>query len=192
MTRWWTRWLLASLLAFTAAAAGSASAQEQQEAASLAAIVREHPDLGTFYALLERGGVVSSLDGHGVLTVFAPTDAAFEALAPGVMEALEARAPLLALLRHHLVVGEADADALAGIGVLTNDTGIVLQLTSMDGSLYVEDARIVETDLRAANGVLHVIDAVLVPESASGVKDRTGLGDEGIKDQAEPAPNTED
>ncbi|MBK7403691.1 MAG: fasciclin domain-containing protein [Phycisphaerales bacterium] len=121
---------------------------------------------GTLLAAAKAAGLADALMGDGPLTVFAPTDEAFAKLPKGTVESLlkpENRDKLAAILKYHVVKGRVDAGAAAGAGTATTLGGGALRIDIEDGRLCVEGAKIVASDVDASNGVIHVIDSVLLP-----------------------------
>ena len=136
------------------------------ESRSIAEIAVEDGNFNTLVAALEAAGLVETLSGEGNFTVFAPTDEAFAALPEGTVEALLADIPALTDILLYHVAGEK----LMASDVLSVDAVESLQGQSLDvdaESAMVDGAAIVATDIEAANGVIHVIDAVVLPESRS-------------------------
>jgi transforming growth factor-beta-induced protein len=120
----------------------------------------------TLAAALEAAGLVDALQGEGPFTVFAPTDEAFAALPEGTVEALLADIPALTNILLYHVAGEK----LMASDVLSMETVETLQGQSLDvdaESGMVDSAAIIITDIEASNGVIHVIDAVVLPETRS-------------------------
>lgn len=121
----------------------------------------------TLAAALEAAGLVETLKGTGPFTVFAPTDAAFAALPAGTVENLlkpENREKLVAILTYHVVPGRVTASQVAGMDAATTVQGDPLAIRASGGAVTVNDARVVSTDVAASNGVIHVIDKVLLPQ----------------------------
>jgi len=134
------------------------------EAGTIVEVAASNPDFSTLVAAVEAAGLVETLSGEGPFTVFAPTNAAFEALPEGVLDALllpENKDTLTAILTYHVVSGEVMAADVQPGDVATVE-GSTIEL-STDGGVTVNDANVVATDVDASNGVIHVIDAVLVP-----------------------------
>ena len=131
-------------------------------------------DFGTLAAALTAAGLVETLKGDGPFTVFAPTDAAFAALPEGTVEALlaEPEGDLAEILKYHVVAGKvmaADVVGLDGQKVKTVQ-GAELTVEVADGKVSLVDAaggrvNVVTTDVEASNGVIHVIDGVLLPSA---------------------------
>ena len=128
-------------------------------------IVETAADAGTFTTLLaaaEAAGLVETLSGEGPLTVFAPTDDAFAALPEGTVEGLlEDTDALTAILTYHVVPGAVmSGDLTDGMTATTvNGADITISLDPV----MVNDATVVAADIEASNGVIHVIDSVLMP-----------------------------
>ncbi|RYH01927.1 fasciclin domain-containing protein [Salipiger sp. IMCC34102] len=138
-------------------------------------------NLTTLVAAVEAAGLVETLSGEGPFTVFAPTNEAFEALDPAQLEALmapEAQAQLAEILTCHVVAANADSTAIAGMIADDNGEHPVetvggCTLTAMqDGeTITLTDERgqvatVIQADVMQSNGVVHVIDTVLLPEMA--------------------------
>ena len=121
---------------------------------------------GTFTTLLaaaEAAGLVETLQGEGPLTVFAPTDDAFAALPEGTVEGLLADTEALtAVLTYHVVAGAVMSTDLSDGMTATTVNGADITITIGEG-VMVNDANVVAADIEATNGVIHVIDAVILP-----------------------------
>ena len=120
----------------------------------------------TLVAAVKAAGLVETLKGDGPFTVFAPTDEAFAALPRGTVESLlrpENRETLGAILKYHVVAGRIYADDAVGAEVATTLQGADLRIRIKDGRLMVNDATVVSSDVEATNGVIHVIDRVILP-----------------------------
>ena len=123
---------------------------------------------GTLAKALTAGGLVEALRADGPFTVFAPTDAAFAKLDPRTLASLlepENREQLVGILKYHVVPGRISARDAVGAGVATTLGGESLRVRIADGELLVGNARVIATDIEAANGVVHVVDTVLLPSS---------------------------
>lgn len=118
----------------------------------------------TFVAALKASGVNESLKGNGPYTVFAPEDSAFEKLPPATKEALmKDKAKLAQVLSHHVVPGKilvADVKP----GKIQTVEGGALTIKSDNGKVTVDDANVTQSDVTADNGVIHVIDSVVLPK----------------------------
>ena len=124
---------------------------------------------GTLLAAAEAAGLVDALSGPGPLTVFAPTDEAFAALPAGTVENLlqpENRDQLVAILSYHVVGRRLTSDMLPHkrIPVKPLNASSRLHVTKTAGGVTVNDANVISADVRADNGVIHVIDRVLLPK----------------------------
>lgn len=120
----------------------------------------------TLAAALDAAGLVAALQGEGPFTVFAPTDAAFAALPAGTVASLlepANRAKLVEILELHVVPGRIFADQALSARRAESLSGETLSLGIREGRLTVNGAGIVDTDIAASNGVIHVIDTVLLP-----------------------------
>lgn len=123
-------------------------------------------DFTTLAAVLQAANLIDTLKGDGPFTVFAPTDEAFRALPAGTIERLlrpENRAELTRVLTYHVVPGRVTSDQLAGRQLRPETVaGATLQIDARQG-VSVNNARVLQADVRANNGVIHVIDRVLLP-----------------------------
>lgn len=122
---------------------------------------------GQFETLLtaaEAAGLAETLSSGGPFTVFAPTDEAFAALPEGTVESLlDAPDELRAVLTYHVVSGEVTSEQVVKLGRAETVNGAELRIEVRDGEVRVNDARVVTADVQASNGVIHVIDTVLLP-----------------------------
>lgn len=117
----------------------------------------------TLVAAVQAAGLVDTLSGPGPFTVFAPTDEAFAALPAGTVEALLADIPQLTkILTYHVVAGKVMAADVAGLTTATTVQGGELTFDTSSG-VKVNGASIVQADIEADNGVIHVVDAVILP-----------------------------
>ena len=123
----------------------------------------------TLVAAVQAAGLAPTLMGQGPFTVFAPTDAAFAALPGGTVENLlrpENRATLQRILTYHVVSGRITSDQLAGRRSMpATVAGPTVRVDGRSG-VRVNDARVIQADVGASNGVIHVIDRVLMPPAA--------------------------
>jgi len=120
----------------------------------------------TLVAAVKAAGLVEALSGKGPLTVFAPTDEAFAKLPKGTVESLlkpENKAKLVAILKYHVVAGDYPAAKVLQSDELKTLEGQSLAVSSNDGGAFVNKSKIVKTDIDCSNGVIHVIDSVLMP-----------------------------
>lgn len=121
----------------------------------------------TLVAAVKAADLESTLRGAGPFTVFAPTDEAFAKLPPGTVESLlkpENKAKLQSILTFHVVSGKVMSPEAAKLSSAKTAQGKDLRLDSSSGSLKVGGANVVKADIDASNGVIHVVDAVILPE----------------------------
>ncbi|MEO0636694.1 MAG: fasciclin domain-containing protein [Pseudomonadota bacterium] len=152
--------------------AASAVALTLAAPAWAADIVDTAAEAGSFSTLLaaaEAAGLVDTLKGEGPFTVFAPTDEAFDALPAGTVEDLlkpENKDQLAAILTYHVVPGKVMSTDLAGKEMAAASVeGTELQINATGDAVMVEEATVVTADVEADNGVIHVIDKVMLPSS---------------------------
>lgn len=120
----------------------------------------------TLAAALDAADLVSTLQGEGPFTVFAPTDEAFAALPEGTVESLlkpENRDQLVSILTHHVVAGKVMAADVVELSEAKTVNGSNVAIAVIDGNVRVDDATVVAADVQASNGVIHVIDTVILP-----------------------------
>jgi len=131
-------------------------------------IVETAIDAGSFNTLVaavKAAGLVETLSSPGPFTVFAPTDEAFANLPPGTVEALLNDIPKLkSILTYHVVAGKVMAADVVNLSSAKTVNGQTVTITVKDGKVMVNNANVIMTDIVCSNGVIHVIDAVLIPE----------------------------
>ena len=154
--------------AATASPSAAATTAPAPSAAAAGDIVTVASDAGSFQTLLQAAtaaGLVDTLKGAGPFTVFAPTDAAFAALPAGTLDALlKDPAKLKDILLYHVVPGKVTADQVVKLTTAATAEGKAIKSTVKDGTVSLNDTvKVVTTDIPASNGVIHVIDAVLLP-----------------------------
>ena len=117
----------------------------------------------TLVKAVQEAGLVDTLKGKGPFTVFAPTDAAFAKLPPGTLEALlNDKAKLAEVLTYHVVPGKVKSGDIKP-GAVKTVQGQSVQLSTKGGAVMVNDAKVIKADIMASNGVIHIIDTVIVP-----------------------------
>ena len=125
-------------------------------------------NFNTLVAAVKAAGLVDTLKGPGPFTVFAPTDEAFAKLPAGTLENLlkpENKAQLVKILTYHVVSGKVMSDTLAGkMTAVTTVEGEPLEIDGRSGGVMVDNAKVVSADIAADNGVIHVIDTVVMPK----------------------------
>jgi len=147
------------LLAFTA----NADSHEKD----IVATAVSTGEFNTLAAALEAGGLVETLQGEGPFTVFAPTDEAFAKLPEGTVEELlkpENKEQLVAILTYHVVPGKVTAAEVVTITEASTVNGKMLDIKTDGSEVTVHGAKVVQADIEASNGVIHVIDTVMIPE----------------------------
>ena len=154
-----------------AATAAATATAAPSEAAMTKDIVDTAAAAGSFKTLLTAAtaaGLVDTLKGAGPFTVFAPTDDAFAALPAGTLDKLLADpAALKKVLQYHVVSGKVTADQVVKLTSADTVEGSPVKITVKDGTVYLNDTvKVVTTDIAASNGVIHVIDAVLLPPAS--------------------------
>lgn len=162
------------LLALLAPAVAQGDAAAQDAPATVVDIATGNEDFSTLVTALTEAGLVDTLMGEGPFTVFAPTNAAFEEARASLgitVEELLARDDLADILTYHVVPGRllaadvvAAVESAGGTATVTTVQGADVSVTLMDGNVLLNDAAtVITTDLEAGNGVVHVIDTVLLP-----------------------------
>ena len=124
-------------------------------------------DFKTLVAAVQAAGLVDTLKGTGPFTVFAPTDAAFAKLPAGTVQELlkpENKQKLIAILTYHVVPGEVMAKDVVKLHEAKTVNGAELMVKTEMGTVMVNEAKVVKTDIQCTNGVIHVIDTVVLPK----------------------------
>jgi len=120
----------------------------------------------TLAAALEAAGLIETLKSDGPFTVFAPTDEAFAKLPEGTVEMLlmpENKDKLVAILTYHVVPGKVSAVEVVELDSAKTVNGSDVQISVREGTVFINDSRVVMTDVYASNGVIHVVDTVILP-----------------------------
>ncbi len=148
----------------TAPAAESATGQST---GSIVDVVGSNPNFSTLTAAVKAAGLADTLSGKGPYTIFAPTDAAFAALPKGAVENLlkpENKEQLKQLLTYHVVSGSfKSTDLKPGASEVPTLLGKSVAINVANGEVSVNKAKVMQADVAASNGVIHVVDKVLVP-----------------------------
>lgn len=127
----------------------------------------ENGSFTTLVTAIKAAGLVDTLKGEGPFTVFAPTDEAFAKLPQGTLEMLllpENKEKLVSVLTYHVVAGKVMAADVMKIDNAATLQGQKVTVNTMDGKVMIDDAQVVIADVEASNGVIHVIDNVLLPK----------------------------
>jgi uncharacterized surface protein with fasciclin (FAS1) repeats len=148
---------------------GAAAAYAYDEASKdIVDIAAGNEDFETLVAAVKAAGLVETLKGDGPFTVFAPTDAAFEKLPEGTVEDLlkpENKDQLTAILTYHVVPGKVMSGDIAGSETMAETAeGSSLDIDATGDGVMVDGATVVQADIEASNGVIHVIDTVVMPQ----------------------------
>ena len=162
--------LCGAIFGATAASAGHHSSGETmtKPKPTIVEIAVGNPDFSTLVAALQAADLVDALSGEGPFTVFAPTNEAFAQLPAGTLEMLllpENKAKLAGILTYHVVAGKVMAADVVTITEATSLEGDTIAITVSDAGVMVDAASVVVTDIEASNGVIHVINAVILPNS---------------------------
>ena len=154
-------------LAAQGAYAGEANKARPKQ--NIVQIARGAGSFKTLVAALEATDLVGTLSGkgHGSFTVFAPTDEAFAKLPPGKVESLlKDPAALKKILLYHVVAGAVPASQVVGLSSAQTLNGQSVTISVVNGTVYLNGTtKVLQTDVMARNGVIHVIDAVLIPKN---------------------------
>lgn len=165
-----TRALILSMVILASAAfAAGAGARTESTSAPKRNIVQTAVAAGQFKTLVKlvkRAGLVGALSSRTQLTVFAPTDAAFAKVPQSTLNALMAnRAQLRTVLLYHVVKGRVPAAKVTSMTSATTLAKQAISFMAKDGAVFVNDARVVKANVGTRNGIIHVIDQVLIPKS---------------------------
>ncbi len=159
---------IAALLGIPVTAQAQSGQTHAPSASVLGNILETASAAGAFTTLtraIEAAGLAETLRGEGPFTVVAPTDAAFAKLPPGTLEALiQDREKLASMLTYHVVPERVESAEAARLASAKTVNGQELSITAADGRVMVGNATVTQADIPATNGVIHAIDAVLLPE----------------------------
>ena len=160
---------VALALAFATFGLGACDDEDtiEPQPGTIVEVARAAGSFNTLLAALDAAGLTATLDGSGPFTVFAPTDAAFDALPAGTVEALlQDPQTLASILTYHVVSGRVEAAQVVNLNSATTLNGAAVTISVDGGVVRVDDATVVQTDIQASNGVIHVIDAVILPPAS--------------------------
>jgi uncharacterized surface protein with fasciclin (FAS1) repeats len=153
---------------------GSHEHEKSEKKADIVDTAVEAGAFGTLVTAVQAAGLEDALRGDGPLTVFAPTDEAFAALPEGTVEALlEDKDRLAAILKYHVVPGKVMAADVMGLEAADTLLGQSAPVGTTDG-VTIAGAGVVQTDVKASNGVIHVIDAVMMPKDIVALAENAG------------------
>ncbi len=159
------RILTLTAIVATSSFLGIAHAETKEKVKDIVAVAAGNGSFKTLVAAVKAAGLVETLQGPGPFTVFAPTDEAFAKLPKGTVEDLlkpENKAKLVAILTYHVVAAKVMAADVKTMKAKTVN-GQELDVKVADGGITINNAKVVKTDVAASNGVIHVIDTVLLP-----------------------------
>lgn len=148
----------------TSAPAPTAAPVIEAEAQTIVDIAIADGRFDTLVAAVTAADLAGTLSGDGPFTVFAPTDDAFAALPAGTVEGLLADIPALTnVLTYHVVSGKVLAADVVGLSSATTLQGQNVSVRVENGNVFINDSQVIITDIEGSNGVIHIIDAVLLP-----------------------------
>ncbi len=154
-----------ALAAGSIAVAGTHQGTAHAPSGDIVAVASEAGSFNTLVTAIQAAGLVETLQGEGPFTVFAPTDEALAKIPKADLDALLAdKEKLVAVLTYHVVPGKVTSDAVIGLDSAKTVQGQSIQIDTSDG-VSVDGAKVVATDIAATNGVIHVIDSVILPKS---------------------------
>ncbi len=157
----------AAFAGFALTIAQPAVAQEKAAQKDIVATAVGAGDFKTLVAAVKQAALVETLQGKGPFTVFAPTDEAFAELPEGTIASLlkpENKDKLKSILTYHVVSGKVLAKDVTKLSEAKTVQGSTVKIKVEDGKVFVGDAQVVKTDIMCSNGVIHVIDKVLLPQ----------------------------
>ena len=158
-----------ALVALVAVSASFSSTAAKAETAgkSIVEIAAGAEDFSTLVAAVKAADLVDVLSSKGPFTVFAPTNEAFAKLPKGTVESLlkpENKDKLIAVLKYHVVPGKVMAKDVVKVDSAKTAQGSSVTVTVEGKTVKVDNAKVIKTDIEASNGVIHVIDTVIIPE----------------------------
>ena len=162
------KFLIAAQFVLVATQAGAGHHEKKAEAKDIVDTAVAAGQFNTLAAALKAADLVGTLKGDGPFTVFAPTDAAFAKLPEGTVESLlkpENRDKLVAILTYHVVPGKVEAADVVKLSKAKTVNGQDVAITVADSGVQINDAKVIKADIGASNGVIHVIDTVILPSS---------------------------
>ena len=142
------------------------SSEEVQELKDIVDTAIESGNFNTLVTAVQAAGLVDALKEPGPLTVFAPTDEAFALLPAGTLDALLQDIPTLqSILLYHVAAGYFSAESVTQLNMIQMLSGQSASISMDNGNVMIDNAMIVQTDINCSNGVIHVIDAVIIPQN---------------------------
>lgn len=157
---------LAAALGSSVATAGPATPQAPAQKANIVETAVTAGQFTTLVSLVKKAGLASTLSGKGPFTVFAPTDAAFAKVPKSTLAALgKDKAKLKAVLLYHVASGKLTASKVVNLTSVKTLQGQSAKVRVSSGKVFVDGARVTTPDVMSSNGVIHVINKVLIPSS---------------------------
>lgn len=160
------KYALVALVAVTASFSATV-AKAETAGKSIVEIAAGAEDFSTLVAAVKAADLVDVLSSKGPFTVFAPTNEAFAKLPKGTVESLlkpENKDKLIAVLKYHVVPGKVMAKDVVKVDSAKTAQGSSVTVTVEGKTVKVDNAKVIKTDIEASNGVIHVIDTVIIPE----------------------------
>jgi len=165
MKNFWSKLLFVSVLVIFIFSFVSANGINQMENENIVQTAIGAGQFKTLVAAVKAAGLVETLSGPGPFTVFAPTDEAFAKLPEGTVEALlKDKEKLTAILTYHVVSGKVMASDVVKLSSAKTVNGQEVTIMVKDGKVMVDNATVIKTDIKCSNGVIHVIDTVIIPK----------------------------
>jgi len=159
--------LIATAAAIVAVGAPAASSTPTAAQTNLVQTAAAAGQFKTLVSLVKQAGLAKTLSGKTRYTVFAPTDAAFAKVPKATLKALAAdKAKLRAVLLYHVVAGRVTAAKVTKLRSAKTLNGATVQIRVRGGMVYVNGAKVVKADVSASNGVIHVVNKVLIPPTS--------------------------
>jgi uncharacterized surface protein with fasciclin (FAS1) repeats len=160
LTTLWVAVLMISVVAFA-----STEYMSSMEKKNIVETAVSAGQFNTLVTAVKAADLVETLSGPGPFTVFAPTDDAFAALPAGTVESLlQNKDKLQAILTYHVVPGKVMASDVVNLQSAKTVNGQEITITVKDGMVMVDNAKVIKTDIECTNGVIHVIDVVILPK----------------------------
>jgi uncharacterized surface protein with fasciclin (FAS1) repeats len=158
--------LFGLLIGFAATSAMAGMTEAKKSPGTIVAVAAANPDFSTLVTAVKAAGLVDTLNSKGPFTVFAPTNEAFAKLPAGTVESLlkpENKEKLAAILTYHVVAGKVTAAQVVKLKTADTVNGKAVAIAVGANGVTVNNAKVTATDVMASNGVIHVIDTVLLP-----------------------------
>lgn len=162
---------------------GATAGAQEEDPGTIADIASSNEDFSTLVTAVSEAGLVETLSGEGPFTVFAPTNAAFEALPAGTLDSLLADPPgaLTEVLTLHVISGEVNSEAaVAAAGSNVETLGGPVAVALDGDTLTVGGAPVSTTDIEASNGIIHVLDSVITEPASPATPEAINAGTSGV------------